>query len=461
MDGRATAPAGFRRSDKFAELRERPKGQQVVNVCHSLRTGYWLSDHIAARNWRRPRRLGAEAGRAEAASLELVREIGFPFLDQYNDAQVSAMIASVVIKNYLPGHIVVEQDDPGNELLLIFEGEVEITRANVQEPLARLGPGQSFGEMALVAETPRRATVTALTGATVGFLHRDVYQRSCRNQKLMDESRILSVISRAPPFNVCYQPTLVRVAQTSSHIHTDTGMEVCPRAELEGACIIVLHGEIEVRASMNIWDRQYLIDDKSKYKARLTDIEMENMRLSSFEGIPLMHLAKGDYWGHDLALGWDRDWVNGVEFSDFHVVATTPGRVLLIRPDSFWGLLHQDRSLKELLAKRLKMEYNDVRDRMLQITLLLNKYDFVNRSGAYLKQIHDLIREKHVAAQMWTWNKEMKRIIKTRESEELKRKAEHKFEARNQRVRQQGMQNIFAQLRQKPQMSSSLPNLRH
>lgn len=462
MDGRSTtAPAGFRRSDKNEQHRERPKGAHVVNVCHSLATTSWLSDHIAGRNWRRPRRLGTQAGRAEEASLDLVRELGFPFFDQYNDAQVSAMISSVVVKMYLPGVAVVEQDDPGNDLILVFEGELEITRANVEEPLAVIGPGQSFGEMALLDEVPRRATVRALTAATLGFLHRDDFQRASRNQKLMEESRILSVISRSPPFNVCYLPTLVRLAQTSSHIYTDTGMEICPRSELEGSCVFVLQGELEIRASVEIWDRQYLIEDKSKYKKKgMTDAEMEAMKLSNFEGIPVMALQKGMSFGQDVVLGWQRDWVNGVDFTDFHVVATTPGRVLIIRPDSFWQLLHQDRSLKDLLMRRLKIEHNDLRDRMLQICLLLNKFDFATRSGAYLKQIHDLIRGDHTPAQIWTWDRAVKEIIKSREKEEVKRKALNKFDDKMKRVKQQGAQRLFAQLRQKNPMSSSLPNLK-
>lgn len=456
----STAPAGFKKEESFSDVREKPKGAQVINLCSALGTTSWLSDHIAGRQWRRSQRLEREANRTQALSLDLIRDLGFPFFDQYNDAQVSAMVASTSIKTYLPGTTVVEQDDLGNELVLVFEGELEVLRSNVEEPLAILGPGQSFGEMALIEESFRRATVRCVNAATLGFLHRNDFQSACRHQKLIEDSRILSVISRSPPFNVCYLPTLIRLAQTSSHIYTDTGCEVAPRNELDGALVFILHGEVEVRANVEILNRQFLIEDKSKIKKGFSDMEMDLMRLTYFEGIPLMWLKKGQYWGHDRALEWNRDWVSGIEFSNFHVVATTPCRTLLVRPDAFQLLFRQDHSLKNLIGRKLKMEYHDVRDKMLQICLLLNKYDFATRSNAYLKQIHDLIREEHVSAQLWTWTRAVKEVIHSRESEERKRKANNKFDMRNKRVDERGMQNMMNKLRQKPQMSSSLPNLR-
>jgi CRP-like cAMP-binding protein len=56
------------------------------------------------------------------------------------------------------------EGDSGNSMFLIVSGRVEITRkaGGRTVPLAKLGPGESFGEMALVEHMPRSASVRAL-----------------------------------------------------------------------------------------------------------------------------------------------------------------------------------------------------------------------------------------------------------------------------------------------------------
>jgi len=57
------------------------------------------------------------------------------------------------------GTAVVEQGASGNQLYLIVAGEAEVIRDG--RSVARLGPGQYFGELAVLDGAPRGATVTA------------------------------------------------------------------------------------------------------------------------------------------------------------------------------------------------------------------------------------------------------------------------------------------------------------
>ncbi|MGD8894481.1 MAG: FAD-dependent oxidoreductase [Acidobacteriota bacterium] len=64
-------------------------------------------------------------------------------------------------EHYEPGQLVFRQGDLGDRLYIILSGEAEVCREdNAGESiLARLGAGQCFGEMALVQETTRNASV--------------------------------------------------------------------------------------------------------------------------------------------------------------------------------------------------------------------------------------------------------------------------------------------------------------
>jgi putative ABC transport system ATP-binding protein len=65
----------------------------------------------------------------------------------------------MVKRHYLPGDVVIREGDIGHELFLISEGAVKVERTG--QEVARLGPGEFFGELALLSGKPRNATVVA------------------------------------------------------------------------------------------------------------------------------------------------------------------------------------------------------------------------------------------------------------------------------------------------------------
>jgi putative ABC transport system ATP-binding protein len=62
-------------------------------------------------------------------------------------------------RHYAAGETIIRKGDPGEEFFLVSDGEVEVIRADRE--VARLGPGNFFGEVALISGEPRNATVVA------------------------------------------------------------------------------------------------------------------------------------------------------------------------------------------------------------------------------------------------------------------------------------------------------------
>jgi len=67
------------------------------------------------------------------------------------------------------GDTIFRQGDPADFVYVIAKGEVEVTREEAGEvkALARLSQGHYFGEMALLSDVPRTATVRAVTDVEV------------------------------------------------------------------------------------------------------------------------------------------------------------------------------------------------------------------------------------------------------------------------------------------------------
>src|SRR5213592_2340424 len=73
-------------------------------------------------------------------------------------------------EHFEPNESIFREGDWGDSLYIILNGEVEITRdvpGQSDVPLARLGRGECFGEMALVRQMPRSATVRTVTRVNV------------------------------------------------------------------------------------------------------------------------------------------------------------------------------------------------------------------------------------------------------------------------------------------------------
>jgi CRP/FNR family transcriptional regulator, cyclic AMP receptor protein len=69
-----------------------------------------------------------------------------------------------------PGAVIVEEGTVGEDFYLIGTGEAVVLRAGRE--VATVGPGQYFGELALLDQAPRNATVTAQTPMTLIRLRR-------------------------------------------------------------------------------------------------------------------------------------------------------------------------------------------------------------------------------------------------------------------------------------------------
>jgi CRP-like cAMP-binding protein len=71
---------------------------------------------------------------------------------------------AALTKTYPAGTVLFEEYDPGSRMFVIRRGKVKIARHNGEHEivLALLGPGEFFGEMALLEGLPRSASATVL-----------------------------------------------------------------------------------------------------------------------------------------------------------------------------------------------------------------------------------------------------------------------------------------------------------
>jgi NADH dehydrogenase len=88
--------------------------------------------------------------------------------------QLKTERAVTIRRQYLePGEVVFREGDRGDWFYIVLNGEVEVRQGG--RALRHLGPGEVFGEIALVSDSPRTASVHTLTPVTLLAVDREAF----------------------------------------------------------------------------------------------------------------------------------------------------------------------------------------------------------------------------------------------------------------------------------------------
>jgi CRP/FNR family transcriptional regulator, cyclic AMP receptor protein len=102
----------------------------------------------------------------------------FPILNGLPEDVRRHVLAAARLRRFGRAEVVFHEGDPGDTLHLIAKGRVAVrvsTTLGETATLAVLGRGDFFGELALLGERPRTATVAALEPVETMALHRDSF----------------------------------------------------------------------------------------------------------------------------------------------------------------------------------------------------------------------------------------------------------------------------------------------
>ena len=93
---------------------------------------------------------------------ELLKQTGL--FSSCTDKELESVMVTAKERSFDTGEVIIREGDPGLGFYLLLEGTAEVRKGG--KAVAELGPGDYFGEMALLLEdTPRTADVVATSKA--------------------------------------------------------------------------------------------------------------------------------------------------------------------------------------------------------------------------------------------------------------------------------------------------------
>lgn len=119
-----------------------------------------------------------------------------PLFEGLQPKQLKSLARWTTTRTYQPGQVVVNEGQIGMGLYCIQSGSVKITKrsANEEREIRSMGAGESFGEISLLDDKTRSATVTAVEPTTA---------------VLLDKSQFIAELKTYPEIALSILPVLV------------------------------------------------------------------------------------------------------------------------------------------------------------------------------------------------------------------------------------------------------------
>jgi ATP-binding cassette subfamily B protein len=153
-------------------------------------------DHYA-RLWHKQSGFSFSEGLAQVDPERLKR---YPIFESLDSNLLEELATLFVTESYPANRIVVREGTGGNRFYLIARGRVSVHKTNaqgVEEKVAMLDDGDHFGEVALIQNVKRTATVRTLTPCVLLTLHREHFQNLLQQAPHVLEALQKTQMSRA------------------------------------------------------------------------------------------------------------------------------------------------------------------------------------------------------------------------------------------------------------------------
>ena len=113
-------------------------------------------------------------------SEDLDRLRSVPLFAEVGDEHLERIASAATEFEVDGGYVLAERGQPGSGMFVILEGTVEVEVPN--DPPVALGPGEFFGELSLLTDSPRLARVRAVTPVRGLAIDRAAFENLLREE---------------------------------------------------------------------------------------------------------------------------------------------------------------------------------------------------------------------------------------------------------------------------------------
>uniref|UniRef100_A0A087XNI1 cGMP-dependent protein kinase n=2 Tax=Poecilia TaxID=8080 RepID=A0A087XNI1_POEFO len=319
-------------------------------------------------------------------SKELIKEaiLDNDFMKNLELSQIQEIVDCMYPVDYGKDACIIKEGDVGSLVFVMEEGKVEVTKEGMK--LCTMGPGKVFGELAILYNCTRTATVRTLIHVKLWAIDRQCFQTIMMRTGLIKHSEYMDFLKSVPTFQGLPEETLSKLADVMEETHYDDG-EYIIRQGARGDTFFII----------------------SKGKVNVTKGDSANQ-----EAIHLRELGRGDWFGERALQGFEL-------ISDRLLKAVEPVTCLVIDRDSFKHLIGglDDVSNKVYEDAEAKAKYEA--ENAFFSSLKLNDFNIIDTLGVGGFGRVELVQLKNEEAKTFAMKILKKRhIVDTRQQEHIR-----------------------------------------
>ena len=109
-----------------------------------------------------------------------------PFFDDLSEDEMSTLMNYMSLYELDAGEVLFKEDEMGQYVSFVVEGKMDVLKKSItgtEISIATISHGYAIGEMALIDQAPRSATVRAKTKATLAVLPQSAFKIILKNQQ--------------------------------------------------------------------------------------------------------------------------------------------------------------------------------------------------------------------------------------------------------------------------------------
>ncbi|XP_077593183.1 cGMP-dependent protein kinase 1-like isoform X2 [Stigmatopora nigra] len=197
------------------------------------------------------------------------------FMKHLEPGQISTILDCMRPAVLDKGCRVIKEGDEGSSVYVLEEGTVEVSKEG--KKLCIIESGKVFGELAILYNCTRTATVTALTDIKLWAIDRQGFQTIMMRTGLIKHTQYTEFLRSVPSFQALPEDILSKLADVLEETHYNDGEYIIRQGATGDTFFIVSEGQVE----------------------------LSQQSASSGEQSPSKTLTKGDWFGEQALKGED------------------------------------------------------------------------------------------------------------------------------------------------------------
>uniref|UniRef100_A0A8D3DM04 Protein kinase cGMP-dependent 1a n=1 Tax=Scophthalmus maximus TaxID=52904 RepID=A0A8D3DM04_SCOMX len=151
-------------------------------------------------------------------SKDLIKEaiLDNDFMKNLELSQIQEIVDCMYPVEYGKDSCIIKEGDVGSLVYVMEDGKVEVTKESLK--LCTMGPGKVFGELAILYNCTRTATVKTLTNVKLWAIDRQCFQTIMMRTGLIKHNEYMEFLKSVPTFHGLQEDILSKLADVLEEV---------------------------------------------------------------------------------------------------------------------------------------------------------------------------------------------------------------------------------------------------